>query len=222
MASPAVGDRSSESLLRLGPVSRVRVQVGYRDRPDGSPYEQFLLDLPLPEEDIPPGDSFDERPYLAALDPVVRAGHDVPRHYSLHVHRWHTTWGPNTGAFEIGVTVTAGRRAPGMARAAADAVLEAFRALLDLAGRPETPALTRDAAIVGARHGVAGAYGVDAETLSLTAEEHHAARQAWSLGLRTADLDRYSVLVGLVDGFAGSVHVRHERPPEVIDSVGTE
>ena len=35
----------------------------------------------------------------------------APRHYSVHQHRWHTSWGPSPGALEIGILVTTGPRA---------------------------------------------------------------------------------------------------------------
>ena len=90
-------------------MDRVRVQVGYRARPDGPAHQQFLLDLPVPETDAPATRTrFDESRVLAALEPVLYAGAEAPRHYSLHQHRWHTSWGPSPGALEIGLLVTTG------------------------------------------------------------------------------------------------------------------
>jgi hypothetical protein len=42
------------------------------------------------------------------------------------------------------------------------------------------------------------------------------------VGLRSTAGDEYDVVVGLVDGYAGSVRVRHEERIEVFDSVGSE
>jgi hypothetical protein len=211
---------TSRLRLELGRVTRVQVQVGYRDVPGRPPQEHYLLDLALPEP-LDPRSTFDERPYLDALEPVVYLGADVPRHYSLHVHRWHTSWGVSTSAVEVGVTVTTGPREPGV-QATYDATVAAFRALLDLAGGPAAELGSRDEAVTRARRAVAAAYGQDADALALTSEEHHPDEGAWSVGLRATADDRYAVLVGVVDGCARSVRVRHEPVREVIDSLGTE
>ena len=97
MVGDAVGGLGARPLLTLGRVDRVRVQVGYRARPDGPAQQQFLLDLPVPGTDSDIGeDLLDESRVLTALEPVLYVGGDAPRHYSLHQHRWHTSWGPRT------------------------------------------------------------------------------------------------------------------------------
>ena len=53
-------------------------------------------------------------------------------------------------------------------------------------------------------------------------EEHHAVENSWTLALRAGGGERYVVEVGLVDGYAGSVRVRHLGRIEVSDSVGSE
>src|SRR5687768_1079027 len=84
---------SSRPLLTLGRVDLVRVQVGYRASPDDRAYQQFLLDLTVSEADnARDQDAFNER-LLAALEPVLYAGAEAPRHFSIHQHRWHTSWG---------------------------------------------------------------------------------------------------------------------------------
>ena len=101
MASHAAD--SSRALLTLGRVDLVRVQVGFRDSPDDRAYQQFLLDLSVSEGHARDQDAFDERLALAALEPVLYAGTEAPRHYSFHQHRWRTSWGQtrvpwNTGS----------------------------------------------------------------------------------------------------------------------------
>ena len=84
---------SSRPLLTFGRVDLVRIQVGYRASPEDQIYQQFLLDLSFPEADkARDQDAFDERLALGALESVLYAGADAPRHYSLHQHRWHTSW----------------------------------------------------------------------------------------------------------------------------------
>ncbi len=215
-------ERAGTSRLRLelGPVTRVHVQVGYGGVPGRPPQEQYLLTLSVPEPDDPRA-PFDDRPFLDALEPVVLVGTDVPRHHSLHVHRSHTSWGVSTGVVEIGLTVTTGPREPASG-ATDEAAIAGFRALLDLVGGPATPVSSRQDAVVRARRAVEAAYGPDADTLALTSEEHHPDEGAWSIGLRAGAEDRYAVLVGLVDGCARAVRVRHEPVREVSDSLGTE
>ena len=222
MATDAVG--SSRPLLTLGRVDLVRVQVGYRASPDGRAYQQFLLDLPVSEADSARDqDAFDERRALAALEPVLYAGADAPRHYSLHQHRWHTSWGASPGALEIGLLVTTGTRATAaVSDALHDGVTRAFRDLIEVAGQPEPTPTSRDAAILRARRGAATAYAVDPDGLSLSAEEHHLAENSWTVRLRTTAGDDYEVVVGFVDGYAGSVRVQHEQRIEVSDSIGSE
>lgn len=222
MASHQTGDQVSRPLLTLGRVDVLRIQVGYRARPDGAAYEQFLLDLPAPEPDGPDTSEPDEARVLSALEPVLYAGADAPRHYSLHRHRWHTSWGASPGALEIGLLVTTGPRTASVSAAALHGVIRAFRDLIDATGHPETTPISRDAALVRARRGAATAYALDPDTLSLSAEEHHPGENSWSLALRTPEQDRYDVVIGLVDGHAGSVRVRHVDRTEVFDSVGSE
>lgn len=219
MTTPGVAGKQSVPALSLGLVNRIRVQVGYRDRPDGTPYEQFLLDLPLTEDDGTPAAAYDDRPWLTALEPVVYAGSDAPMHYSIHAHRWHTTWGPNPGTLELGVTVTTGPRRKAATR---NAVVQAFRSLAELGGGLDADRITREAAIVRARRAVVDAYAVAPDALSLAAEEHDAAHEAWTLDFQARELDAYAVVVGFLDGFPGAIHVTHEPPREVLDSVGTE
>ena len=69
---------------------------------------------------------------------------------------------------------------------------------------------------------LATAFGLDPDTLTLSAEEHHRAANSWTVGLRTTTGDEYDVVVGFVDGYAGSVRIRHGRRTEIFDSVGSE
>ena len=95
---------SPRRLLTLGRVDQVRVQVGFRTTPEDRPYQQFLLDLPVSEgASVRKHDAFDEELALAALEPVLFAGAEAPRHYSLHQHRWHTSWGASPGVLDIGI-----------------------------------------------------------------------------------------------------------------------
>ncbi len=223
MASDALDARSSRPLLTLGPVELLRVQVGYRARPDGRVHQQFLIDLPAPEADRDRDeDAFEESRVLATLEAVLHAGTDAPRHYSLHAHRWHTSWGPSPGALEIGILVTTGSETTAVSESWRDSVTRAFHDLLEVAGRPDPTPTTRDAAILRARRSAATAYALNPDALSLSAEEHHPAENSWTVGLRTTDGDEYDVVVGLVDGYAKSVWVRHEERIEVFDSVGSE
>jgi hypothetical protein len=222
VASHPAREASPRPLLTLGRVDRLRVQVGYRVGPDEPAHEQYLLDLPVPSDD-----AVDEPRLLAALEPVLYAGADGPRHYSLHQHRSHTSWGLSPGALEIGLLVTTGpTTGPSPATAsgpAYDGVIRAFRDLLAMVGRPPDPAPpSRDAAVLRARRSAAAAYAVEPEGLRLSAEEHHPDDGSWSISLTTTAGDEYDVLVGLVDGYPASVRVRHTERTEVFDSVGTE
>jgi len=222
MTSRAVD--SSSPRLTLGRVDLIRVQVGYRASPDDRAYVQFLLDLSVREADGPSDQAdFDERRILAALGPVVYAGSEVPRHYSLHQHRWHTSWGASPGALEIGVLVTTG---PGTTAAVVEAahndVTRAFRDLMEVVGQPEPAPTSRDAAIQRARRAAATAYAVDPDALSVSAEQHHPAENSWALKLRSTARDEYDVVVGFVDGSGGSVWVRRDQRIEAADSIGSE
>lgn len=213
----AVIQDGSVPLLSRGRVDRVHVQVGYRTGPDGVADSHFLLDVPVAEGGAPP----DQGELLRLLEPAVYAGAESPRHHTLHVHRWHTSWGAAAGALDIGLTVT-DRTPVAPGSAAYDAVVGAFRDLLAAAEAPVPRPLTRSAAVAAARRSVAAAYARDVDDLTLSSEEHQVAQGTWSLGLRGPDRHRFVVVVGIVDGYAGSVHVRHEPAAEVHDSLGTE
>ena len=223
MASDAVDQRPTRPLLTLGRVHQVRVQVGYRAGPDGPVHQQFLLDLPVPETDSARDpDALGEARLLAVLEPVLHAGGEAPRHYSLHTHRWHTSWGASPGAVEIGLLVTAGTPSAAVSDAWLAGVTRAFRDLMDLVGRPEPAPTPREAALLRARHSVATTSGLDPDALSPSAEEHHAGDNSWTVALRAWAGEAYDVVVGLVDGYAGSVRVVHRSGIEVSDSVGAE
>jgi hypothetical protein len=220
MASRSVD--SPRGLLTLGRVDRVQVQVGFCAGPDDRPYQQFLLDVSVPETDGARENAFDERHALTVLEPVLHAGAEAPWHYSLHQHRWHTSWDVSPGALGIELLVTTGTTTSAISEASHDNVTRAFRDLIEMAGRPEPMPTSRDDAILRARDAAATAYGVDPDAMSLSAEEHHPAENSWTVGLRTTAGDMYEVVVGLADGYAGSVRVRHEQRIEVSDSIGSE
>jgi hypothetical protein len=221
MTSSAAQKDSSRPLLTLGRVERLRVQVGYRASPEDPAYEQFLLDVAVPETDgADDRSAVDEPRILAALEPVLYTGADAPRHYSLHQHRWHTSWGPSPAAMEIGLLVTTGSRTADVSEAACDSVSRAFRDLMELVGPPEPAPTSREAAILRARRSAATAYALDADALTVSTEMHHPAANSWTVGLRTTTRESYDVVVGLVEGYAGSVRVRHQERIEASDSVG--
>ncbi|OIJ26240.1 hypothetical protein [Nocardioides luteus] len=221
MTSRAVD--GSRSLLTLGRVDSVRVQVGYRASPEAPVDRHYLLDLSVPEPDGGGGeDVLDERRVLAALEPVLYAGADARRHYSLHQHRWHTSWGASPGALEIGLLVDTGPRTTVLSEASYDGVTDAFRDVMELVGRPERTPTSRTAAVHRARGAAATAYAQDPDALSLRAEEHHPSDNSWTLTLRSTAGEEYDVVVGFVEGYAGSVSVRHLPPIEASDSIGPE
>lgn len=203
--------------LTFGAVRLLRVQVGYRAGPDGSAYQQSLLDLPLQDEDQ---QAFEEARVLAILEPILHAGADAPRPYSLHEYRRHTSWGLSPNELKLSLIVMTGARSPDIVKAVDDAVLRAFRDLRELVGRKHSEPLSRDDALLRARQAAATAFEVELESLWLGTEEHHPDVGSWRVGLRTNDGEQYDVLVGFVDGYAGSARVRHARPTEVSDSLG--
>jgi len=220
MASAAAGEpRPSGHELQLGRIDQVRVRVGYGRTPDGPAYEVFLLDLP----EAGTGGTFDEMPYLEALEPILYALADRPLDYSVHVDRSRTSRGSAAGDVEIRVSLTTGSTSIALGATALDAVANAFRTVLKLAGPPKPLVLGRDEAIARAMARVEEAFPeVHSDVLSVSDEEHRAAQGSWSVGVRTRDLDRYLVVVGFLDGYAGSAHVRHEPRSEVLDAIGSE
>lgn len=215
MASSATDDRVPPPLLNLGRVDRLRVQVGFRRRPTGTPYEQFLLDSPIPDD---VGARVDEAEVLAALERILHAGDGARPHYSVHQHRWHTSWGASPGALEIGLTLTL----PSVDPERVEAVSSAFRELLAVAEEAPGPPTSRDQAIVRARTSTQAAYAVDAESLTLSTEEHHSAENSWSLELHAPGGEEFEVVVGFVDGYVGSVRAARRAAAEVVDSIGSE
>lgn len=219
MASAAAGEpRASGHELQIGRIDQVRVRVGYSRTPDGPAYEVFLLDLPGAGTD----GTFDEVPYLEALEPILYALADPPLDYSVHVDRSRTSRAA-AGDVEIRVSLTTGSTSIAFGATALDGVKNAFRTVLEVAGPPESPVLRHDEAIARAMVRVEEAFpDVHSDVLSVSEEEHRAAQGSWSVGLRTRELDRYLVVVGFLDGYAGSAHVRHEPRGEVLDAVGSE
>ena len=203
----------------FGGVHQLRVQVGFRLRPDGPAFQQYLLDLPVRDEDEQP---FDDARVLATLGPVLDAGADAPRHYVLHQQRWHTSWGTSPDTVELGLLVTTATATPDVVKATDDAVHRAFSDLMELTGRPRTEPLSRDDALRRGRVSAARAYEVEPDSLWLGAEEHHPSEDSWTVVLRTDEGEQYDVRLGFVDGYAGSARVVHARPIEVSDSLGSE
>jgi hypothetical protein len=220
MGGGTLGAGSSGRLLTLGHLDRVSVQVGYRTRPDGPPYVQFLLDLAVPEPDPAGAQALvDEALVLAALERTLHAGGTTARHYSLHQHRWHTSWGPSPGVLEVGLLVTTGTR-PAGGPDATPGVTAAFTDLMDTIGWPAPAPILHDAALLRARRAVAAAYAVDPGALSPRTGQH--LDGSWRIGLRAPTGEGYDVVVGLVSGYVGSVLVRRDERTDVVDSVGTE
>jgi len=213
----AAGSAATGHVLNLGRVDLVRVRVSYGRMLEGPEHDVFLLDLPGGGGEEP----FDEMPYLEALEPILYSDADRPSVYSVHVNRSHTSWGSGAGEVEIRMSLTTGLRST--SQSAFDAVTDAFRRVLEHAGRLEPVALGHDDAIASARTRVEEAYpAVHSDVLRISSEEHRAAQGSWSVGLTTRDLDRYVVVVGFLDGYAGSAHVRREPRSEVLDSLGSE
>ena len=212
------GSDASGHVLNLGRVDLVRVRVSYGRMLEGPEHDVFLLDLPGGGEEEEP---FDEMPYLEALEPILYSDTETPSVYSVHVNRSHTSWGSGAGDVEIRMSLTTGLRAT--TKPAFQAVTDAFRRVLEHAGRLEPAAFGHDEAIASARTRVEEAYpAVHSDALRISSEEHRAAQGSWSVGLTTRDLDRYVVVVGFLDGYPGSAHVRHEPRSEVLDSLGSE
>lgn len=222
MADDAASEGAPRPLLTLGRVERVQIQVGYRALPDSPADRQFLLDIEVPEDDGRGQNSFDDARILATLEPVLCVGGDVRRHYSLHQHRSHTSWGLSPGALEIGILVTTGTRSVAHSEAAYDGVIRAFRDLLEMAGVQDPPPISRAAAIMRARSSAGTAFAVHPDELTLRTEEHHPATNSWRVGLRATHGDEYDVMVGVVGGYVGAVRVTHVVRSEVSDSVGSE
>jgi hypothetical protein len=219
MANTAVDRSASGQLLHLGGVDQVRVRVAYARMIDGPAYEVFFLDLPGDRDN----ETFDEKPYLEALEPILHVGSDTPLDYSLHVNRSYTSSGSAAGDVEICVNLPICTKPASSVPTALDAVSTAFRRVLDHAGLPEPLQLGHDDAIAWARALVERAYPqVHSDVLWVSEEEHRAAQGAWLVGLCGPKLDRYVVVVGFLDGYVGSAHVRHEPASEVLDSVGLE
>ncbi|RHW24685.1 hypothetical protein D0Z08_23465 [Nocardioides immobilis] len=210
--------RDDSRLLTIGGVDLLRVQVGYRRRPGESAYQQSLLDLPVHDEDE---HAFEDDRVLSILEPVLDAGADAPRDYALHQHRRHSSWGISPSELQIGLEIITGAMTSEVLTAADDAVTRAFRDLVVLTGRPESEPLSRDDALLRARHSAAAAFEVDSDSLWPATEEHHPGDGSWTVGLRTNDGQQYDVRIGFVDGYAGSARVVHARPVEVSDSIGS-
>ncbi len=222
MVSDAVDQRGTPPLLTLGRVDLLSIQVGYRTAPEAPAYEWFLLDLPVPESPGADQPDLDEQSILSALEPTLYAGSDVPRHYSLHQHRRHSSWGASPGALELGLLVTTGPRSSRLSAASTESVTGAFRAVLASVGGEQPTEAPREAAILRARRSAAAVYELDPDSLSLSAEEHRPAEGSWRVALRAPGADEYDVVVGFVDGFPGAVQVRLRPRVEVFDSVGAE
>lgn len=200
-----VDSQRPSPLLAQGRVDRLRIQIGFRASPEAPAERHFLLDVPAPPED-----ALDEDTLLAALEPAVHAGAPGPRHHSVHLHRWHTSWGAREGALEVGLHVTLGTLPP-----AYDDVRAALRDVLAVVRAPASGPLPRDLAVTRARDAVLSTYGLDGE-LQLSSEEHHPHVNAWTIGLSRPGHE-FLTEVGCIEGYAGSVEVHHRQRDEVSD-----
>lgn len=223
MASPAVDGRPQRSVLTFGRVDRARITVRYQVGPEGPAYQQFLLDLPLPEADASGAQvtGYETR-ILAALEPLLSAGRVEPWEYALHQHCWHTSHGEAAGALGLELMLITGGMEAATFEEAKEAVRGSFGEVLADLGVPGAGPTSRDDAVRIARDAVAEAYDTDVDALALTTEEHQPDADAWTVGLRTIGADEYDVVVGLVAGYAGSLGLRHVDRSEVSDSVGSE
>lgn len=198
---------ASPASARLGRIAEVRVRITYDARGGGPASEVCLLDVPL--ADSPAADLEDR--LLDAVTPLLEVSPVV--RYEVHLDRSWTNRDAVTGRLDLRVELTDGD--PDGHR---DAVASAFRAVLAECGRPGGPDLHRDEALTRARVRAAQAFpALHAERLGVAGE---ARGEGWTFQLVAPDGERFAVLVGFVDGFAGSVQVRRRPPLEVFDSLG--
>lgn len=204
--------------LDLGRVDELHVRLTYGRSFEGPVHDVFVLDTR-------PGSatgSFDERPYLELLEPVLQAPGGDRAPAVVHLNRTHRSGVEGPDEAEIVVALATGRSTP-VERAVVDTVGSAFRTMLDRAGaEPPAELLDHDHALLEARLRLARGYaGVDPDLLSVSDEEHGPAPGTWSVGLVLAGRARFGVRIGFVDGDARTTHIRRLRGSEVVDSLGT-
>lgn len=204
--------------LVLDRVDRLSVRVSYCSVLEGPPHDVFVLDV----RPGGAGDTFDETPYLDALEPVLHTHGEASDPCTVHVTRTHRSWTAEAGEAEIAIALATGRSTT-VDRAASASVASAFRKVLELSagGGPPDP-LDHHDALAEARQRVERAYAeVHADLLAVTDEEHVAVARTWSVGMSLPTRGRFQVLLGFVDGDSRSTHIRRLPGGEVVDSVGT-
>jgi hypothetical protein len=205
--------------LRNGRVDGLRVLVACARSLDDVPHDVYLLDL-APTTAAVAGSRFDEVPYLECLEPVLdSAGGSA---WVVEVSRTHRADRDGLGEAHVSVLLAVGRPPPDGSPAPdlTPLMAEAFSRMV---GRfaPGSPGPQRVDALGAAAAAVAHAYpGVDAHSLSLNDEEHHADDGCWTVGLAVPGVTRFRVQLGLSPGLPGSTHVHRMPSGEVVDSVG--
>lgn len=202
-------------ILNLGHVDVVGIRLAYVSRLGAPAHDVFLFGVDVQGT----GESFDERPYLEALAPLVEGG--ATRYQAVvHVNRTHHGELAPADEAEIALVLVGGAEHTLEPETVA-AVRSALRGILGASGVPASVALGHDEAIAEARRRVAVCYPeVDTERLVVTDEECVPSAGTWSIGLSLDSRVRFEVLLGFVDGIPDSTHIRHLPFGEIVDSVG--
>lgn len=207
-------DQSPDHGLGSRPLDTRVVAVTFRRTPQAPADVVYLLEV------RPPGERWDESPYVAAVERIlVSDGDQPPAIHTLRVTKEYSNWGAEASRADIAMSVAGTESAGGPVPAAA--VEKSFRAILELAERPVQQAVQREEAIARAQLVVAALSESDVARLTLTDEEHRATSRVWSVGLVAADRTRYQVELGFVDGDPATAHVRRTHKSEVVDSLDT-
>lgn len=202
----------------LGRVDELRVRLAFSRAPEEPPHDVFLLDV----RPVTGTGRFDESPYLDLLEPVLALPAGKRRRCVVQVNRTHRSWTDSPGEAEIAVALSSGRATSAMDHEATEVVRLALRKVLDRVEASRAPALAHQEAVGEARARVARVFTeVEADRLTVTDEEHHAAEGTWSMYLAVPAVARFHVLLGFVDGDPTTTHIQRLPSSEIVDSVGT-
>jgi hypothetical protein len=194
-------------------LDQVTVAVAFSESRAGAPDEVFTLFI---QPEIESGKSWDERPYLDALLPLLEQdGVPYAQFHSLDIRKSQTSWGAAGAGAQIALFIYNSAASGVVGAVAWEGIRAAFRQIMSHAVSSECQPLTRDEAIAAAKWRVVMAYPqFSVDDLSVKYEEERPAQAAWVIGLQAADRTQFEVGLGVINGNPRTSHVRRQNPPD--------
>jgi hypothetical protein len=181
-------------------LDELTIMVAFGGRQD-APADQVFTVSTAPT--IAPGESWDERPYLDLLLPILAQENSPhPQFHSLDVRKSQTSWGVSGAGAQIALFIYNSAATGVIGALTWKGIETAFQEISKrsaFAGSAQP--MTRERAVASAKWRVVMAYQEIAfDSLAVISEEELTHRNAWVIGLKAPDGTPFEVELGVIGG----------------------